>query len=297
MRNIALLSVATLGITSSASAELIYGVTAGVAPTLVTFDSATPGTVSAPIAITGITVGQLRAIDFRPATGGLYGMSYNTANEAAQLYTIDTTTGAASAVGSPITLAGTGISTRVSIDFNPTVDRLRVVTGSGTNYRVNPITGALAATDGALNYAASTGLTGTPLVAGVAYTNNVPGATTTTLYAYEFVNDLIMTIIPPNSGVLNTVGSISPASAFSGDVGFDISGTTGTAYISLDDVPSPTGADEFYTVNLATGSLSFVGTSAIDLLDISAAPVVIPEPATLGLAALAIPALLRRRRA
>lgn len=284
-----------------AQAETIFGLTSNSA-NLVSFDSATPSTQSALIPITGVTTGLLRGIDFRPATGGLYGISYDTATEASQLYLINTTTGVASAVGAPIVLAGTGLVTRVSIDFNPVVDRLRVVTSAGTNYRINPNTGALAATDTNLAYAPGDVNSGaTPLVADVAYTNNFAGATSTTLYAYEFNRDQILTIgsvngspSSPNTGLLFTVGGLGGPSAFDGGVGFDISSQTGIAYLSFDDAPSPTGFEELYTVNLATGAATLIGNEiGVNLLDISVA---IPEPTALGLLPVAGLLLARRRR-
>ena len=77
----------------TASAELVTGLTLN--NTLVTFDSATPGAVSAPVAITGLGAGEsLLAIDRRPANGQLYGLG-----SASRLYVINTVTGAATQVG------------------------------------------------------------------------------------------------------------------------------------------------------------------------------------------------------
>src|SRR4026209_1526569 len=43
---------------------------------LISFDSATPGTVSGPIPISGLVGGEsIVGIDFRPSTGQLYGLS------------------------------------------------------------------------------------------------------------------------------------------------------------------------------------------------------------------------------
>src|SRR5262245_17696261 len=101
---------------------------------LLTFDSATPGTIAATTAVTGLGAGEtLIGIDFRPATGGLYGVTID-ANNAGKIYLIDPDTGAATFsaaliadpadVSSPFTaLSGTNFGT----DFNPVPDRLRVV--------------------------------------------------------------------------------------------------------------------------------------------------------------------------
>ncbi|CAN5616605.1 DUF4394 domain-containing protein [soil metagenome] len=300
LRRSIVLSAAVVGglVAASAQAELIYGLTS-TSTSLVSFDSASANTVSAPIPITGVTVGLLRGIDFRPANGLLYGLSYTaTAAEQAQLYTINTTTGVATAVGGPVTLTGTGTSTRVSIDFNPVADALRVATGTNTNYRISPTTGAILGQDTNFAYAAGDpGAGTTPLMGDVAYSNNVAGATSTTLYGHEFIRDAITIVNPPNSGQMTSVGLTLPVTAFDAGVGFDISGATGIAYLSLDDGPSPSSNEEIYTVNLATGATTLIGNEIpVNLIDISVAPV--PEPASIGVAMIAgLGVLARRRRA
>ena len=69
-----------------------------------------------------------------------------------RLYTIDLTSGVATQVGaSPFAAALSG--TNFGFDFNPVVDRVRVVSDADQNLRLNPNNGALAATDTALAYA------------------------------------------------------------------------------------------------------------------------------------------------
>lgn len=294
-------ALALAGLASSARAELVYGITDLATSSLIRFDSATPGSTTTVGALTGITAGQtLYGIDFRPSNGVLYGVSAN--GTAAQLYTINLNTGAATAVGAGFTIAG-NTSTRVSIDFNPVADALRVVTGSGQSYRVNANTGALIAQDTSLSYNGTT-----PLVGDVAYANNVAGATQTTLYAYEYNSDNITTIgsvngtpNSPNGGVLSTVGN-SGVVAFSAAIGFDISSQTGLAYLSLDDFASATDASEFYSVNLTSGLASFLGTSTFALRDFSviSIPLVtaVPEASTyaMTLAGLGLIGFAMRRR-
>ncbi|HXD50703.1 MAG TPA: DUF4394 domain-containing protein, partial [Burkholderiales bacterium] len=232
-----------------ASAELVTGLT--VTNTLVTFDSATPGAVSAPVAITGLGAGEfLVAIDRRPATGQLYGLG-----SASRLYVIDTVTAAATQVGSSgaFTLSGTAFG----FDFNPTVDRIRVTTTTTQNLRLNPNDGMLAATDSALAYATGDANFGaTPRIVGSAYTNNFSAATTTTLYDIDSNLDILATQLPPNNGVLNTVGALGVNT--SDLVGFDISGLTGMAFASLTAPGAATSS--LFTVNLATGAGTLVGT-------------------------------------
>lgn len=294
-------SVALLS--GAAQAELLYGVSVpGATTSLLSFDSATPGTQTTIGNITGIIAGHtLRGIDFRPSTGQLYAMSTNLGGGTAQLYTIDLTTGAATTVGGAIALTGS-TSTRVSLDFNPVVDALRVVTGSGQNYRVNPNTGALIARDTDI---VTSGSGATPLISGVAYTNNFAGATQTTLYAYDFLLDNLGTIggingVPsPNGGVFSIVGNSGVVTGDAG-AGFDISGATGMAYLSVDDFFDSAGVNaEFFSINLVTGALTQIGgDDPFPVLDISVLPVaaVVPAPATALLALAALAGLGARRR-
>jgi hypothetical protein len=101
----------------------------------------------------------------------------------------------------------------------------------------------------------------------------------------------LVTINPPNSGTLNTVGPLGvPNSSL---VGFDIfSAGQQQAFAALQNETS--GISQFYTINLASGTATLVGTiGGGDLIDGLA--VVIPEPGTLGLLAFGALALIRRR--
>ena len=126
----------------SACCDTIYAVTSG---NLLRFDSATPGTIDSTTPLTGLLAAEnIFAIDFRPATGQLYGIG-----STGQLYMIDTTTAAATAVGAPF---AAGVSFERVWTSTPTVDRIRVVNDADENLRLNPNTGAVAATDTNLAY-------------------------------------------------------------------------------------------------------------------------------------------------
>ncbi|HET9505265.1 MAG TPA: DUF4394 domain-containing protein [Hymenobacter sp.] len=184
-----------------------------------------------PSNITGITAGQvLVGIDYRPNNGQLYGLGYNAATGATQLYTLapgasGTATVATPVNTTPLTLnlgnANTGPSSkRIGFDFNPAADRIRVVSTNGRNYRLNPNTGGLAAQDTNLAYSAAVGTpvatpvaitTGTPVptipaapgVGSVAYINATLGAGSTTLYDYDELSGGIISIqSPPDAGTL-----------------------------------------------------------------------------------------------
>jgi hypothetical protein len=142
--------------------------------------------------ITGVVAGQqLIGIDARPNTGQLYALGYNATTSVGQLYTLDTDTGVATAVGTPITgldiqdtdRANTqGLTPNIGFDFNPRVDRIRVVTPNGNNYRLNPNTGGAAIKDGNLAYVAGNTVGHAPYIGTGAYTNAALGVSGTTLY-------------------------------------------------------------------------------------------------------------------
>ena len=295
---IALLSL----VGTQAAAEPVYGIASlGSIAALVAFDSTTPGSMTLGAPISGLVSGQtLRSIDFRPANGLLYAVSTN-GTTAGQLYTLNLTTGALSTVGAGFSLSGnTGHGTldaTVSIDFNPVADRLRIVTGSGQSYRVNPINGTLAGTDTSLSDPFAD-------VSALAYSNNVAGALTTTLYGYNYTTDELVTIggvngsPSPNAGQVFVVGDSTLGAIITS--GMDISGVTGIAYASIYDAFGP-GTDGFYSINLTTGAFTLIGTEAFTLLDFAvqtAAVAAVPEPDSLAMLGLGVAALaftLRRR--
>lgn len=259
---------ATIG---SAQAQTVYGLSATLNPAvvnLVSFDLTTPGTFTATVPITGFTAGQtIVGIDFRPNTGELFALGYTSTGTQAQLYTINRTTGVATAVGTALTLnLGTDL-TRIGFDFNPTVDRIRVTAGSRTNFRLNPNNGALASTDGQLTYATGdANASATPVVGSSAYTNSYIGATGTTLYNLDEANSRLVRQDPPNNGTLNTVGalgvSVNGANQVSDlDIYYNPTTNTNTAYLTVATVTSATAASTtLYTVNLTTGAATSVGT-------------------------------------
>ncbi|WP_133273872.1 DUF4394 domain-containing protein [Hymenobacter radiodurans] len=201
------------------------------------YSTANAATRTSSVALTGLGSGEtLLAIDFRPATGQLYGVS-----SASRLYVINQNTGAARAIGAEA-FSPAVAGNLVGFDFNPTVDRIRLVTSAGQNLRINPETGTVAATDGAINGAVGATLTG------VAYTSNTSGAATTALYAINTQNQQLYLVNPPNEGSLVPVGNLNLP--VSGNGGFDIDAKTGTA-LGLYPV---NGRPTLFAVNLATGA-------------------------------------------
>jgi hypothetical protein len=192
--------------------------------------------------ITGLQAGEMiLGIDYRPATGQLYGLG-----STSRIYVIDMN-GVATAVG---TAAFTpALSGNVAgFDFNPTVDRIRVVTSTGQNLRLNPETGAVQVTDGSIN-----GVTGA-MISSVAYTNSMAGATSTVLFDIDASANKLYKQDPPNDGKLVEVGNLGLTSPGT-DSSFDIS-ANGIAIASVNSGTSSV----LYQVNLETGSTTKLGT-------------------------------------
>ncbi len=239
-----LFALIILAATIPAKAATVYGVT--TTNQLTRFNSATPGTVATVGAITGLQTGEnIVGIDFRPANGQLYALG-----STSRLYTINLTTGAAVQIGSAgaFTLNGTNFG----FDFNPVPDRIRVVSNTGQNLRLNPNDGTLAATDTPLN-------PGTPNVTAAAYTNSFAGSTATTLYVIDTTTDTLYlqgsingSPNSPNGGLLTAVGALGVDASDAN--GFDISSSDGTAYAAL----TVAGTSRLYTINLTTGAATQV---------------------------------------
>lgn len=223
---------------------------------LIRVDSAAPGTITSTIVLTGLNGNeQLVGFDYRPASPRvLYGVS-----NIGQVYAINPLNGAATAIGTPVPINGTA----AGVDFNPAVDRIRVVSNTGQNIRLNPDIGALAGADTPIAYAAgdpgaASGLA--PRVVGAAYTNNVAGGTPTTLYVIDANRGVLATqgsvngTVSPNTGQLFTVGALGVRT---NDVaGFDIA-RDGTVLATF--TQPGTGTTSLYSVNLTTGAATLVG--------------------------------------
>jgi hypothetical protein len=191
------------------------------------------------VAVTGVGAGEsLLGIDVRPATGQLYAVS-----SGSRLYVIDPISGAATAIGSgPFTPPVVGST--VGFDFNPTVDRIRLITDTEQNLRLHPDTGAVAAVDRNLAPGGE--------VAAAAYTNSFAAATSTTLFDIDTERDVLVSQVPPNDGTLNTIGTLGVDAT--GVNGFDIApGNTPYAALTVG------GRTQLYRVDLTSGRASALG--------------------------------------
>src|SRR5215510_13382366 len=236
---------------------------------LLQFSASAPNAIISATTVKGLNAGDsLVGIDYRPATGQLYARGVNGAS--GRLYTINPLSGAANAVGAGFTLPqsmGVGAGKDYGFDFNPTVDRIRVVADSRDNFRLHPDTGAVAGAD--------LGLSEGAVVTGVAYDRNFGGSKVTTLYAIDPNADQLVTIggidsaPSPNGGVVRKVGPLGVNA--SNDVGFDISvGPEGVAFALL-TVNNQTG---LYSIYLPSGLATMVRTINVKtpIVDIAVAP-------------------------
>jgi hypothetical protein len=230
-------------------------------------DLADPDTALATLTITGVNpLSTLTGIDVRSATGMPYVLGSD-----GQLYVLGApkaatpTTVPAEKVGTPL-LDAVALGGAAGFDFNPAVDRLRILIGT-TNLRVNPNTAALVdgnpnvdgvQPDGTLAYAAGDPNEGEAVsVLGGAYTNAPRGgvAASTQLFDVEDGADALVLQDPPNTGTLVTRGPLGATVGTDG--GFDVQTGTGTAYL----VGTNGQTVEVRTVDLATGATTLVGTA------------------------------------
>jgi hypothetical protein len=210
---------------------------------LLEFRERAPDRLTEVQAITGLPAGvTLRGIDFRPATGDLYGVGSDSV-----VYRVNPMTAIAVAEGPAFTPGLRGTS--FGVDFNPTVDKIRVTSDAAQNLRLNVDEGTLLSADRDLN-------PGTPQIVGSAYTNSSFSAArpaATQLFAVDAATDQLFLQNPPNDGTL-TQGKrlgidVGP------QAGFDIAGAQNTGYLATS---SRRGA-ALYRVDVTTGKTRWIG--------------------------------------
>lgn len=285
---------ALLATVATAQAQTGYGVDASGA--LFSFNLSSPSSVTS-IGNLGFTP---EAIDFRPGTSTLYAVNIDSTTGNGAIYTVNTTNGTTTLIGTGFTSAALIGSTSIAFDFNPTTlqgdgtIRIRLVDNDGSNFRLHSGTGGIAATDSAIN-----GVPGAS-ISGAAYINSdtqtVGGSTA--LYYIDSAGDSLLLSTNPNGGVVEVEGSLGVDVGI--NLGFDIYSGAGseTGYIVNS---TGTNMAALYTVDLTNGaatlvggvSRDFTGGFAIDQLS------AIPEPSSFaaiaGVGVLGLAATRRRR--
>ena len=247
LRALVIAVAAALMAPAAAGAQPLLAITA--TNQLLSFDSATPGTVTTQ-SITGLIdpTQSIVGLDRRPATGQVYVVTSAAGAPGpavTHLYALNPTTGQLAFAGdSAAPVSGFG-DLAGGLDFNPGVDRLRVVNVNDANLRLNPNTGALAGSD--------TSISPTSDLVGLAYDVLPAGATASTVFAIDRATSTLVRLggvggtPSPNGGVLTTIGPLGVALDPGLDAGFDIS-PTGTPFVA-----ATTGATtRLFTANLAS---------------------------------------------
>lgn len=285
-----LVFAALLAICPPANAALIYGITFD--NNLFSFDSAQPNAILSGVYVSGLVPNEfIQAIDFRPSNNVLYALG-----SANRLYTLDTTTGAASLVGAfgPPVLSGTAFG----MTFDPVADVVRVHSDTDQNLRLNPNTGAIVSVDANLFYATGDpGAGQNPSVVASTYAS-FPVQGGPWLYSLDSVRDTLnLHQNPPGLAQMVTVAALTNASNgqpidlgnYTGMDDAPIAGS-GLAFIHWNNASAL-----FGTLNLATGQVSGISTigGGLFVRDIA---VFIPEPAWLAVMSFGLCALSSLRR-
>ncbi len=232
---------------------------------VISFNRKNSTAVVSNLAVQGLASGEsIVGIDVRGNTATNNGKLYALVNTGA-VYVLDPSTGfvsgrvplKASAAAptntmcTPAVSAYTALSgTSFGLDFNPVPDRLRVVSDTGQNLRINVDTGDVTV-DCAIN-TASPSTSNKPTA--VAYTNATAATTaaaSTTLFYVDTTTDRLLTTTAPNNGTVTEVGALGvDVTAVNG---FDIDAADSNRAYAV--MTTATGSRTFlYTIDLGTGT-------------------------------------------
>ncbi len=245
--------------------ELLVAITAS--HRLITFRADRPEELLSRVPLMGLQPGEgILGMDFRVARGELFALS-----TIGRLLRIDTDSGKVRPVGPGVKLPQ---ARAFGFDFNPTVDRIRVVGDRGDNLRLHPDTGAQVdgqpdvdglQPDGPLRYADGDEQAGNaPRIVAAGYTYNKDNDKITTNYAIDArAGHLVMQgspegatpVVSPNTGLLRTVG---PLGVHSFDhASLDIDDVKNNAYLVTGRIGST--HSRLYTIDLKTGQAKLIG--------------------------------------
>jgi len=206
-RKLLLAALTTLALSGVSHAATLVGLQGD--QTLLTIDS-DARRVTATVQVTDI---RLAGIDVRPADGMLYGLGVD-----GRIVTIDPQTGRITEKARITEALDPAV--RYTVDFNPVADRMRVLGSNGVSLRINVDNGQTIV-DGRLRYAEQdANRAATPRVVAGAYSNSFRGTQATTLYDLDAATQSFLRQVPPNDGILNTIGRVEIP--MDGMVAFDI---------------------------------------------------------------------------
>jgi uncharacterized protein DUF4394 len=260
-----LFAVSILMSASRVQAEAFWALTGPLGPPVIALFDPSSAPYPVGVTITGLQPSETgRGIALRPATGELY-----LVGSTSRLYRLSPTTGVATVVGPPFAPLLSGLNFGVAFD---NADRLRVVSDTGQNLRIDPATAAVTV-DTPLAFAAGDPNAGqTPQVVAIAYDHKNGGATA---YAVDANRGLLrLGSATASDGQLTTIAAGTPYLA-----GLDISPATGLAYGI-----EPGFTSELVLLNLQTGAaatLAPAGGQFLQYHGIAVAPAISSVP-TLG---------------
>jgi len=206
----------------------VYAVT--TANHLIRFDATSPGTLLRDVPVTGVGAGEsILSIDFRTATGQLYGLG-----SSSRLYVLNQVTGAAMAVGST-TFTPKLTGGAFAMEFDGKDDRIQVVSDTGQNLRLNPNTGAVIAVNA-------------PLAFSINDVNHGTSPHITALAAYPYYSSSFVAI---DSSLDSTVSMNGPTLQTMSALGLDTSSLTGADFFAW---PTPFYSSGDVYANLTVGS-------------------------------------------
>lgn len=220
--------------------DVVALVNTGSGQRLVMFNRDNPSRILNTAAI-NLPAGQrLIGIDYRPLDEKLYALTTSA------VYTVDPRTGALS---EPVALSsGMGLADGVpppvvplignsfGFDFNPAVDRLRVVSDANTSLVVNVDTGVVNASPNINDMGSA--------ITASAYTNSFLAPVNTVLWVLDTMGDRLLIQNAGNSVLSNPIALGVNADAANG---FDIDAVNNVGYASL----TVAGSTQLYKINLA----------------------------------------------
>lgn len=249
------------------SREVAMAVTAS--NQLIRFNAAQPDRLLSRLALRGLQPGEhILGMDMRAKNDQLYALG-----SSGRLYTVDTETGSVTPVGNPLAVPLQGEA--FGFDFNPTVDRIRVVSDRGQNLRLHPDTGAVVdaqpdvagvQTDALPAFAADDRHAALqPRLVAAAYSYNKADPKVTTNFAIDAASGSLVTqgtregalpAVSPNTGRLFTVGALG-AGPFH-DASFDIHVLTDQGFAAL--TARDARSSRWVQIDLQTGRARVIGT-------------------------------------
>jgi hypothetical protein len=248
---------------------------------IIKFDSANPTGTVVTVGATGVAGQGFGGMDFN-ASGVLYGVtSFGTGFTTSNLYTINTSTGAA-------TLVGNTQQTYTDLSFNPATGQMQGVTATGGLYNINLANGASSLIGNI------SGLPSGALLIGLA--TNLAGLN----HVHDLATDQMYQVV---GGAAVTMSStIGIDTNFSQGMTMNYSG--GNAWYLGSISSNPSFASEVRLMNNATGGTTSIlgmwpnngasGLPQYETGDLAINP--IPEPATFAVIGLGLAALAARRR-